>query len=72
MFADNRFMTELNLRPAGFGYSACGPYTKHHESIQNFRETADLKHIYKNERDKGYFHDDAAVSNSKDLPKRNT
>ena len=38
-FVDNflliagKFMPELHLRQLGFPYSACGPFTKHHEHI---------------------------------------
>ena len=39
-------------------------------TIQNFKETADLKHIYKNELDKSCFANDATYSDSKDSAKR--
>ena len=48
-------MPELNLRQLGFTYCACGPFTKHHEWIQRFRETGNLNHIYENELDKALF-----------------
>ena len=41
--------------------------TKHRERIKKFRETGNLKHIYKNKLDKVCFDDDAAYSDSKDL-----
>ena len=47
-------MPELPLKQPEFTYSACGPFTKHSEKIQQFRETAHLKHLYKNELDKGW------------------
>ena len=37
--------------------------------IQKFRETGNLKYLYRNELDKDYFVHDAACSDSKDLPK---
>ena len=43
----NKFMSELHLRQPGFTYSACGPFTKHRERIQRFRETGKLKHLYR-------------------------
>ena len=49
LFNGDKFMAELRLR--GFNHSACGPFTKHRESIQKFRETDDLEYIYKNELD---------------------
>ena len=36
-------MPELHLKQLGFTY-VCGPFTKHRERIQKFRETGNLKH----------------------------
>ena len=36
-------------------YSACEQFTKHHEKIQKFRETSNLKHLYRNELGKACF-----------------
>ena len=63
-------MSELYLRQLEFTYSASGVFTKHSERILKFRETGDLKHIYKNELDKVCFTHNAAYSDSKDLAKR--
>ena len=46
------------------------PFTKHRERIQKFRETGNLKHLYRNELDKACFAHDAAYSDSKGLAKR--
>ena len=62
-------MTELHLKQPGL-YSACGPFSKHLERIQKFRETGNLKHLYKNELDKACFGHDATYSDSKHLAKR--
>ena len=51
-------------------HSACGPFTKHRERIQNFRETGNLKHLYVNELDKACFAHDAVYSESNNLYKR--
>ena len=40
-------MPELHLRQPGFTYNACGPFTKHRKRIQKFKETGNLKQIYK-------------------------
>ena len=37
LFAGNKFMPAMHLEQPGFTYSACGPFTKNKESIQNFR-----------------------------------
>ena len=63
-------MPEMHLRQLQFTYSACGPFTKHKQRIQKFKETGDTNYIYKNELDKACFVHDAAYSDSKDLTKR--
>ena len=45
----DKFIPELHLKQSGFIYSACEPFTKHCERIQKFRETGNLKHLYRNE-----------------------
>ena len=32
----------LDLREPGFSDSACGPFTKHGETIENFKETGNI------------------------------
>ena len=51
----------------GFTYSACGSFIKHCERIENFRETGNLKYLYRNELEKACFAHDAEYSESKDL-----
>ena len=63
-------MPEMHLRQPRFTYSACGPFTKHKQRIQKFKETEDTKYIYKNELHKACFAHDAAYSDSKDFTKR--
>ena len=33
LLTGGNFMPELHLKQPGFTYSACGPFTKHHEKI---------------------------------------
>ena len=66
----DKFMSQFRLKQPWFTYSACGPFTKHREWIQEFRQTGNLKHLYRNELDKACFAHDAAYSDSKDLAKR--
>ena len=54
LLAEDMLMPKLHLRQPKFTYSACGPFTKHHERIKKFRETGDLKYIYKNELGKAW------------------
>ena len=68
--AGDRFMPEMHLRHPGFTYSACVPFSKNKERIQNFKETGDSKYIYQNELDKGCFQHDMAYGDFKDLPRR--
>ena len=63
-------MPEIHLRQPQFTYSACGPFTRHEERIQKFKETGDTNCVFKNELDKACFVHDAAYSDSKDLTKR--
>ena len=70
LLTGDKFMPELRLKQPGFTYSACEPFTKHRERIQKFRETGNLKHLYRNELDKACFAHDATYSDSKDLAKR--
>ena len=63
-------MSALNLSQPGFTYSVCGPFTKHCQRIQKFKETGDLKYIQKKELDKTCFALDPAYDNDKHLIKR--
>ena len=63
-------MPEIHLRQPQFTYSPCGPFNKHEQRIQKFKETGDTNYIYQNELDKACFAHDAAYSDSKDLTKR--
>ena len=66
----DKFMPEIHLRQPQFTYSACGPFTRHQERIQKFKETGDTNYLFKNKLDKSCFVHDAAYSDSKDLTKR--
>ena len=70
LLAGDKFMPEIHLRQPQFTYSACGPFTKHEQRIQKFKETDDTNYIYKNELDKACFTHGAAYSDSTDLTKR--
>ena len=70
LLAGDKFMPEMHLRQPQFTYSPCGPFTKHKQRIQKFKETGDTSYIYKNELDKACFAHDAVHSDSKDLTKR--
>ena len=69
LLAGDTFMPEMYLRQPQSTYNACGPFTKHKQRIQKFKETGDTNYIYKNELDKVCFAHDAANSVSKDLTK---
>ena len=62
-----KFMSEMDLRPPGFTYSACEAFTKSKEIIQKFKQTGDSRYIYKNELDKACFQPDMAYGDFKDL-----
>ena len=67
LLAGDKFMPEMHLKQPGFTYSACGPFTKNKERIQNFKETRDTSYIYKNELDNACFQHDMAYGDFKDL-----
>ena len=60
----------MHLEQPEFTYSARGSFTKNRERIQKFKETGDLRYIYKNQLDKACFLRDMAYRNFKDLAKR--
>ena len=63
-------MPELHLKEPRFTYSDCRPFTKHRERVQRFRETDNLKYLYRNELDKVCFAHHVAYSDIKDVAKR--
>ena len=70
LLAGDKFIPEIHLTQPQFTYSSCGPFTKHEQRIQKFKETGDTNYIYLNQLDKACFVYDAAYSDSKDLTKR--
>ena len=49
LLTGNKFIPELLLKQPGFTYGACGSFSKHYERIKKFRETNNLKHLYRSE-----------------------
>ena len=47
LLAGDKFMPEMHLRQPQFTYSACGPFTKHKQRIQKFKETGYKLYIQK-------------------------
>ena len=73
LLAGDKFMPEIHSRQPQFTYSACGPFTRHEERIQKFKETGDTNYVFKNELDKACFVHNASYSSysdSKDLTRR--
>ena len=52
LLAGDTYMPEIHLRQSQFTYSACGPFTRHEERIQKFKETGDTNYVFKNQLDK--------------------
>ena len=63
-------MPEMHLKQPTFTYSSCEPFTKNKERIQEFKETGDLRYIYRNDIDKACFQHDMAYRDFKVLAKR--
>jgi transposase InsO family protein len=67
----NNLPFELHLADPKVGrYSACGPGTKHKKRVQDYIETGDTNHIFKNELDKACFYHDSGYSKFKDVANR--
>ena len=45
LLAGDKFMPEMHLKPPGFTYSACGPFTKHKQRIEIFMQTGDTNYV---------------------------
>ena len=60
----------MHLKQLGFTSSACDPFTKNKERIENFMQTVNTDFIYRNELDKACFQHDMAYRKSKDLIRR--
>ena len=63
-------MLKLHLKQLGFTCSACAPFTRNKERIENFMQTGNTDFTYKNELDKACFQHDVAYGKSKDLTKK--
>ena len=70
LLTGDKFMLEMHLRHSQFVYSACGPFTRHKETIKEFKRTGDTCYIYRNELDKACFQHDSAYADHKDLINR--
>ena len=53
--ARDNFMLEMHLKQSGFTYSACDPFTRNKDRIENFMQTGNTDFIYKNELHKACF-----------------
>ena len=62
-------MPEMHLRHPEFACSACRPFTKNKELIQNIKETRDLRYIYQDELDKACFQHDITYRDFKGIPR---
>ena len=65
LLADDKFMLEMHLKQPGFTYSACGPFTKNKERIENLCRQEIETFIYRNELDKACFQRGSLIVNRK-------
>ena len=70
LLVGDKYMPEMHLKQPGFTYSACGPFTRNKERIENFMQTGNTGFIYENKLDRACFQHDMAYGKSKDLAKR--
>ena len=47
LLTGDKFMPEVHLRQPGLIYSACGPFTKNNERIEEFMKTGNTDFIYR-------------------------
>ena len=63
----DKFMPEMDLwDPKVKKYSACGPFTRHQQRINDFMKDGRLSHIAKNRLDVAFFQHDSAYAKCKD------
>ena len=67
---EDKFMPEMYLEKPCFKYSACVPFIKNKEIMQNFNGTEDSRYIYQEELDKAFFQHDMTYGDFKDLTQR--
>ena len=70
LLVGDKFMPEMHLKQRGFTYSACGPFIRSKDRIEQFVQTGNTDFIYRNESDNARFEHDMAYAKSKDLAKR--
>ena len=70
LLAGDKFMPEIHLRQPQFVYSAYGPFTRDKERIKKFKQTGDMRYIYRNELDKACFQHDSAYADHRYLINR--
>ena len=70
LLAEDKFMPEMHSKKSGFTDSACAPFTKSKERIQEFMQTGNTDYNYKNDLNKTCFQYDTAYGKYKDLNKR--
>ena len=70
LLVKDKFMAKMHLKQSGFTYSACEPFARNRERIQNFKVTGDSRYIYQNELDKACFKHNTTYGDFKDLTRR--
>ena len=67
----DKFMSEMHLwGPKVKKYSACDPFTRHQQRIDQFMKDGRLSNIARNKLDAAYFQHDSAYSKYKDSVNR--
>ena len=70
LLVGDKFILQMHLRQPQFVYSVCGPFTRHKERINKFKQTGDRRYIYRNDLDKACFQHDSVYADHKDLINR--
>ena len=70
LLVGDTFMPEMHLKQPGFGYTACGLFTRNKETNETFLQARHKEFIYGNDLHKACFQHDMVYGKSKDLTKR--
>ena len=62
LLTGNKFIPELHLKQLGFTCVTCRPFNKPCKIIQKFKETVNLKHLFRSDLEKSCFVHDATYS----------
>ena len=70
LLEDIKFMPEIHLKQPCITYSACEPFTRNKQRMEEFIQNGNTNFIYRNELDKACFRHNMAYRKSKECTTR--